>query len=876
MDSPRSKPPRLAEAFLRWYCFDEILETILGDLYELHEKRTKASGKWYADLCFILEVFDLCRPFAWKKRNRILFNHRVMIRHNIKIAWRHTIKHKTYTLINIFGLTLGLSSFLLILFFLNHERSFDRFHHNQERVYRINFAFQDNSGNVTTLVNSPPALAPGIRGQFSELAKISRLRYAMNCLFSNGDIHFYEDHGYYADSIFLDLLPFDLLSGDPQTALDQPNSVVITRDLALKYFNDPDPVGKTLLFNHTTTLKITGVLANLPDNSHLNFDFLVSFPTYTVPEGYASDLTSWSWLGFLTYIELKPNSDPKHFEAELAQYFRDLNPEDPSPMQPIVQNLTDIYLGSAGMVDDVASHVRFGSRLSVNVLLLVALLILLIAGFNFSNLTHALSIHRRRATGVKKVLGAQRKGIVIQLLTESLLLVFFCLILSIGIIYFVFPTISRFMHWDFDLGFSEIVKVIPVLLAAGIVLGVVSGLYPALNLSKLKIINSLKGTLKGERQNPFQFKHVLVTLQFAISIGLICTAVIMVRQIRFMTHAETGYHAENVVLIKMLPEEMSRFFGVYKEELVRNSAVRSVSRSERVVGEPWPFSVIRKVGEGPEMNKMIFFNQADYDYFTTLGLSLEQGRVFSREHSRDTTQAVIINQQAVELLGLEEPIGQQVHFFDLEGPRTIVGVVKDFNYTSLHQEIGPAVMLLPFIDLEYMYVRFNPGNLKNQITLLENTWQQVAEGIPLEWKFLDADLERMYRSEEKLSHMIQAFSILAILLACLGIYGMITFMINNRIKEVGIRKILGASLFSLYALFVKTYIYKSMLAMLMIVPLIHYVLTGWLNHFAYRVQILWWLYPAATLLLVMMILSTVSLQILKATKQNPTGLLRHE
>ena len=269
----------------------------------------------------------------------------------------------------------------------------------------------------------------------------------MNCSFSNGDIHFNEDHGYYADSLFLEILQFDLLSGNPQTALDQPNSIVITEDLALKFFNDSNPVGKTLLFNNTISLKVTGVLANIPKNSHLNFSFLVSFPTYIVPEGYSSDLTSWRWLGFLTYVEMKPNTNPKHFEAGLAQFFKDLNPDDQNPMQPIIQNLSDIYLGSEDMSDDLASHIRSGNRFSVKALMIVAILILLIAGFNFSNLSQALSLNRSKSTGVRKVIGADRKSIVTQILTESLLLTTFCLLFSFGIILIVFPSIAQFMNW---------------------------------------------------------------------------------------------------------------------------------------------------------------------------------------------------------------------------------------------------------------------------------------------------------------------------------------------------------------------------------------------------------------------------------------------
>jgi len=674
----------------------------------------------------------------------------------------------------------------------------------------------------------------------------------------------------------LEVLPFSMIAGDPNLALDQPNSVVITQTLANKYFKDLDPMGRTLLFNNSIPLEVTGVLADLPSNSHLDFDFLISFPNYIVPEGYASDLTSWSWLGFLTYVELKPNTNPEQLEVSLTQHFRDLNPENENHLLPLLQNLSDVYLGSSTMSDDLASPIRSGNRFNVKALLLVAILILVIAGFNFSNLSHALSLNRKKSIGMRKVLGANRKGVISQLLTESMLLTFCCLALSGGVLWAVFPYISQYMRWEFELEWNALGSLLPILLLAGMLIGVFSGFYPALRLSRLDIMASLKGTSSVWRKSPWQLKHLLLTGQFAMSIGLICATYIMTKQIHHLRNTETGYRSENVVLIKMLPTDMTRFFELYKEQLVQHAPVMQVSRSERVIGEPWPFSVIRKEEEDTEQSKQIFFNQVDFDYFETLDVPLSSGRVFSKEFLNDPTQAIIINELAAEYLNLENPIGQRVHFFNQDGPRTIVGVVHDFNYTSLHHEMGPAAIVLPFIDLKYMYVRFEPGNPSTQIALLEETWGQVAGDMPLQWKYLDDDLASLYESEQKLSGMIQVFSLLAILLACLGLYGMVAFMISQRIKEVGLRKVLGANLSSLYVLFVRTYFLQCLLAMIIVIPIIHHLLNTWLENFAYHVTISWWVYPLATLVLLFMILLTITQQILSATKVNPTLLLRHE
>jgi putative ABC transport system permease protein len=800
-----------------------------------------------------------------------------MVKDYLVNALRFIKRNKKFAFINVLGLTIGFTSLLQILFFVNHELSFDQFHANKAHVFRVNFSYRDNAGNVTTLVNAPPALATNIVGKFPELESITRMRYAMNCLLSNGQTGFYEDHGYYADSLFLEILQFEFLSGDPDKALDQPNSIVITKELALKYFNDPNPLGATLVLNNNTPLKVTGILSDIPTNSHLNFDFLISFSTYTVPEGYLSDLTSMEWLGFLTYVELTPGASPELFEKKLIQYFRDLTPEDTNPMVPVVQNLTDIYLGSTGMPDDLASHIRSGNRFSINALMMVAALILIIAGFNFANLNNALSLTRSKATGVRKVLGANKKGILIQLLTESLTITFFCLLFSFAIFLLVFPVTMDFMGWELSLGYKETLKIVPALLLIGTLIGILAGLYPALFLAKSDIIKSLKGTLKVARSNPFQVNNVLILLQFAISIGLISASFVMARQIDYLRNKSTGYNTEHVILIEMLPSDMARYFGIYKEKLAQHASVISASRSERVVGNTWPWSIIRNVNENPENSKRVFFNQVDYDYFKTMGIQLHRGRPFSKAHVNDSTQAIIINRQAAKYLGLgDNPIGQQVHFFDSDGPRTIVGVVEDFNYTSLHHEIGPTVFVLPSIHLEYMYVRFAAGDIRAHIGILEDSWKQVSQGTPLGWRFLNDDLYKLYQSEEKLLHLIQAFSLLAILLACLGLYGMVAFMINNRIKEIGVRKILGASVNSLYTLFAGAYVCKILLAMVIILPFIHYLLQGWVNDFAYHININWWIYPLATLLLIAVVLCTITFQIMKAIRINPTGLLRNE
>lgn len=875
----KNNPPRLAQRFFSWYCRNGLHDSILGDLEEQYYQHQSRHGTRKARLYYWLNVLRFFNRFTLKRENQPTTRHAnpfPMLKNDLISSLRFLGRNKKFALINIFGLTIAFTSILLITIFVNHQHSFDQFHTNKNTVYRVNFSFKDNAGNVTKLVNSPPALATGVWGNFPELQKISRLRYAMNGLFAQGERRFYEDHGYYADSLFLEILQFEMTAGDRGTALDEPNSIVITKSQALKYFNSPNPIGQTIMFNNETPLKVTGVLADLPTNSHLDFNFLISFSTYTVPEGYASDLSSWSWLGFLTYVELIPQSDPKGFEEKLARHFRDLNPENPNPMLPEIQSLSDIYLGSAGMADDLASHIRSGNQFTVTALFTVAVLILIIAGFNFANLSYALSLNRSKSTGIRKVLGANRQNIIAHLLTESLLITCLCLALSVGFTIYLFPMISAFMDWEITLSPKLLWSVGPIVIVASLMSGLLAGIYPALALAGFDVIKSLRGTFKVGTNKPWQLKNVLVLLQFAISIGFIAATMIITQQLNYLSSADIGYETENVVAVQMLPEDLSGNYEIFKERLLRQASVANVSRSDRVVGDPWPWSVALPVNQDPENSKRVFFNLADYDYFQTMGIPLSAGRSFSKEHVNDPTRSMIINQKAAEYLNLKDPIGKQVHFFELDGPRTIVGVVEDFNYTSLHEEIGPAVVIMPFIDLEFMYIRFEPGNLQDQIASMEETWKQVAPGTPLTWRFLDEKLDRLYHSERKLSYMIQVFAVLAILLACLGLYGIVTFMINTRIKEFGVRKVLGASIQSLYILFVRNYIFQTILATLLILPVIHHLLTGWLEGFAYHIQIHWTIYFLAAFAMVFMILFTISFKTLKAAKANPAELLRNE
>lgn len=873
----KARPPKLADRFFKWYCRNELRESVLGDLQERFDDDLTRYNPIRAKWRYWLNVFRFINRHTLKRHsipNNYRSNQGVMIANYLLTSFRYLRKHGSYSTINIIGLSIGLASCLLIFNFLKHEVSFDQFHDNQNNIYRIVTDNPDNSGNYVTMVNTAPALAPGLRGPFPEVRRATQLRYALRSLLNRGDKSFYEDYGFYADSSFLEVLTFKLKSGDASKVLDEPNSIVMTETMASKYFEDSDPIGELITMNNNLTLKVTGILEEIPSNSHIRFDFLVSFSTYQVPDGYFSDLSSWRWLGFLTYVELNEGADPIEFKSKLDKTYVANTRDGSAPQVSQIQPLTDIYLGSLGMVDDLASHLRSGNKITIYALGIIAILILSIAGFNFMNLTVAFSVNRGKEMGLRKVLGADKKKLIFQLLTESVLVAILSLAMAYLMALVTFPYLKDTLQWDLLVSWNEVLNSIPYVLAITILLGISAGLYPSILLSSFKTVDALKGKLKlGQGGN---FKNVLVIFQFCISIALIASTIVITKQISYLRDQSLGFDRENVMVIKLLPSDMTRYYETFKNTLLQKANVLSVSRGERKMGDPWPPNPILVDGQDRSQAKQVIGNLVDYDFLKTMGIELVEGRSFSKEFVDDSTKAIIISEKAVAHLGLQDPVGKKLRFFTLDGPRTVIGVMKDFNFSSLHNGTSPTVLIMPFIDMEHLFVRITPGNLSQSIALVEQTWDHVASGIPLDIRFMDDDINSLYDRGEKLGYLISGFSIVAVILACLGLYGLVAFMVHNRIKEVGVRKVLGASVISIVKLFSQKYVALIGISSIIAIPGLHFLLNSWLQGFAYRTDISWWIYAISTLAILAVALTTIGYQTIKAALTNPVKVLRNE
>ena len=441
---------------------------------------------------------------------------------------------------------------------------------------------------------------------------------------------------------------------------------------------------------------------------------------------------------------------------------------------------------------------------------------------------------------------------------------------------FAFQYIKDVLEWNFSIDWRHVMMSLPFAVAATLLVGIVAGLYPALLLSSHKAVLALKQNVKNNVSTGSNLRKILIAFQFCISISLIAATIVITRQAKYLSDQELGFDKENVVVIKLLSQDMTRYFENFKNRLLQNNHIISVSRSERLMGEPWPVNMIRIDGRDQSENKQILGNQVGYDYLETMGIQLKDGRSFSKVFGSDPTKSIMINEKTVEYLGLDDPIGKKVQYFSFDGPRTIIGVVEDFNFLSLHHEISPMVLVLPFVDIAYLLVRMSPGNIADKIAVLQDIWEKTNPGVPLEYRFMDEHLNRLYHHEEKLSHLISGFSGLTIVLACLGLYGLIAFTLNQRRKEMGIRKVLGASTSSLLVRFSRQYVILIGIASLIAIPAIHYVLSLWLEHFAYRIQISWWIYILSMLALIIIALLTISHQAINAALANPVDVLKDE
>jgi len=810
-----------------------------------------------------------------------------MLRNYLKIAIRNLWKNKTFSFINIAGLAIGLSCFLLIALYVLDELSFDKYNANADRIYRINSDIRFGGADLHMPVTSD-MMGQILKKDYPQVEQYTRI-YSFNGdkLIKKGNEYIDEEHVAHADSTFFDVFTLPAIDGDTKTALNEPNTVVITESMAKKYFNSVQALGKSIEIKSDKNpfYKVTAVIKDFPENSHFHFDFLFSMKNVDYNWG---QFTSHN---FYTYVRLKKGTDPKAFEKNFDHYidryvlpeakqFMNINSMDEfkkagNSLVYSLMPLTQIHLHSNRQFElSPGGNIQY-----VYIFSAVALFILIIACINFMNLTTARSANRAREVGIRKVLGTEKRQLVKQFLFESTVMVIIALLIAIPAVWLVLPLFNDMAAKQMTATSLFTPYILPLLIALPFVVGLLAGSYPAFFLSAFRPIEVLKGKLKlGAKSGGL--RSVLVVFQFATSIILIIGTVVVYRQLHYIQTRNLGFNKDQVLIVNgvsalnnnMVPfkNEVLQLQGVSGGTLSGYLPVANSYRSDNT----WSSEAVMTSKTGFDMQNW----QIDYDYIKTMGMQIIKGRNFSRDFGSDSN-AIIINETTAKIIGFKDPIGKQLfRAVDQQGhvgAFTIIGVVKNFNFETLHQEVGPLAFELG-TGSGFGSFKVNTANINQLVAQIQSKWKSMAPGLPFSYRFLDDSFNEMYRNEQRVGKIALVFSVLAIFIACLGLFGLATFIAEQRTKEIGIRKVLGASVQGIVQMLSKDFMKLVAISFVIAAPLAWYFMNKWLQDFAYRISISWWVFVAAGLAALLIALLTVSFQAVRAAISNPVKSLRTE
>lgn len=790
-----------------------------------------------------------------------------MLKNYLKIAVRSLKKDKTLSLINILGLSAGMGCALLMVLFIQDELSFDRFHRNPERVYRVVKDFVNDDGSKLPDATTPPAFAPALQRELPEVEQTVRIfpNWGRKYLLKYNDKSFYEEGVYRADSSFFTLFNFPFVQGNAATALRELKSIVLTEKAASKYFGHENPIGKTLEIDGMGGFTVSGVLADIPANSHFTFDFLI--PLRTLNNDLAG---TWGFYNFYTYIRLKAHADAAVLDQRVQGVFRKHQPDNTSICY--TQPLTTIHLESR-----LKWELRpGGSIVYVYVFGTVALFLILIAAINYINLVTAKSSLRAKEIGVRKVAGAQRTTLIFQFLSESIILVMVSGLLAVGLAAALLPIFNSLTHKELSLLTPAGLAIGAAFLACSVLIGLLAGIYPALYLSGFKPVLVLKGVHQTGASTS-TLRRSLIVLQFGIAVILIVGTLVINRQLDFMQTADLGFHKEHVLVLDNLGRSGSQRETLRQALLQVPGISKAAGADGMVTGQNSTNSMQVK---GASNTQLVNFLSVGYDYLDVMGITLKEGRNFSPHFPSDSIDAIILNEQAVKDLGVPEPVIGQLLVWDTTPDTTIyvkvVGVVKDFHFTSLREQIKPFAFTYTPQQENQLAVRIGTANLPATLQQVQETWQKLYPDQPLDFYFLDEHVDKLYRAERDFRNLFSYFTLISLLIACLGLFGLAAFTAEQRTKEIGIRKVLGASVSGIVALLSRDFLKLVLIAALIAMPLAAYLMRQWLDDFAYRTPLPWWSFAAALAVVVTITLATVSFQAIRAALANPVNSLRSE
>ncbi len=859
-------PPKSARFLLKKIIAESICDEVLGDMDELFERRVNEKGAFKAKMHYYKDTFLSIRNFKLRRKyqRQTPFT---MYKNYLKIAYRNILKHKFHTFANILSLSIGLASVMLITLFVQQELSYDNFHTKGDRIHRLNKAVK-RDGNITKNAESSGFFGPNMATEFPEVSQAVRVSQRNRATLTNKETNIKVNNLIYVDSNFFNVFDFELKRGNKNDVLVAPSSIVLTEKIATALFGNEDAVGKTILGMQGFTYTVTGIAADVPKNSHVQFDVLCSWET-TVPNRgplAISWMNNWYTQGLATYLLLEPGSQAKFVDEKLAAFEEKNIPERAEMYDFYLQPFEDVYLGSA---DVQFSPAMTGTKF-LYILSSVAFAILLIAIFNYVNISTSKAANRSKEIGVRKVVGARKPQIIIQHLTESLLMVLIAAIISLFLLNAALPAFNAFTARA--LSMADISTSI-ILLFTGIVLFIsfVSGIYPALIMSGFRAVQVLKGggTGKAFGNTP---RQVLITIQFIITIIMIASTIFISRQTAYMANKELGYDKENVLLTEF-SDAIYENYEPFINDLISHNAITDYTLSQQTPRHSnWSNGVFPEGIQEKEIEARMFL--VDDRFIDFYKIEIVEGRNFDRSVSSDQN-GVIINEAMQALLDWENPVGRQVSM-DEDGPMlTILGVVADFNFRSLHGTVQPMIMQ-PTARPYSLSIKTTNSNVADVISALEESWAKFEEREPLVYSFLEEDLAAFYESENNVFRAIMIFAVISIVISCFGLYGLTSYTVQRKFKEIGIRKVLGANEQAVIFLINKRFIITLTIALFVALPVSYYMMDQWLQGFAYRVSLGAGPFIVAIVVTLVITALTISLQTIKAARANPVKALRME
>jgi putative ABC transport system permease protein len=807
-----------------------------------------------------------------------------MIKNYLKVALRNLWKNKGFSAINIFGLASGLSICLLILFYVTNELGYDQYNVKSDRIYRVDGDLLFG-GNHFDLAQAPDPMGAELKANFPQVEQYVRFRDHGGIMVKKGNQNIEEDKVILADSTVFSVFSLPMIAGNPSEALKQPNSVVITESIAKKYFNSTEAVGKTMIFGDTGYYKITGVIKDIPKQSHFHYDFFISMYGQLRPY----EINQWASNNFNTYVVLKKGVDEKQFSKLLdpfvmkhvAPVFQSMNvtPEQfkaqGNYLHYTLMPLTNIHLYSNKTGELEAN----GNIQYVYIFSLIAFFILLIACVNFMNLSTARSANRAKEVGVRKVLGSLRKNLIMQFLAESVMISFVSLLLALLIAALLLPYFNQLSGKDMTLDLFLQPWLLPVALVLMMVVGLIAGSYPAFYLSSFKPVLVLKGKLANGFKSSW-LRSGLVIFQFCISIMLVIGTMVIYYQLNYIRQKDVGFDRSQVLIIKNT-NALGHNATAFKDEVRRLHGVKNATMTGSLPTSGWRNDSPLFPDASGDIKKAVSTQiwQVDENYIPTLGMQMAQGRNFSPDFPTDSS-GIIINEAAAKLFGLQDAVNTPLYFMQNFPVKDftkyhIIGLVKDFNFKSLRAVVTPLCFILQPQNQNIVF-RIQSADMPGLIASIESEFKKMAPDQPFSYSFMDEDFNNLYSNEQRMGTMSVSFSILAILIACLGLLGLITFAAEQRSKEIGIRKVLGAGGRDIIVMLSKDFLKLVLIASLIAIPLSWWAMNKWLQEFAYRIQISWWILAAATSLALIIAMATIFYQALKAALANPVKSLRAE